>query len=51
MSGFSFYDDERSDITHAAGAVARDIFLPRSHYQIILIWIHSVSKTKEKFSA
>ena len=29
MSGFSLYGNERSDITHAAGAVAKDIFLPR----------------------
>ena len=37
MSGFSLYGNERSDITHAAGAVAKDIFLPRScrYYHMI----------------
>ena len=32
MSGFSLYGNERSDITHAAGAVAKDIFLPRCFF-------------------
>ena len=41
MSGFSFYNDERSDITHPAGAVARDTFLPRFPH-IQLIWTQSV---------
>ena len=29
MTGFSFYDDERTDITNAAGAAAKDVLLPR----------------------
>ena len=29
MTGFSFYDDERTDITHTAGAAAKDVLLPR----------------------
>ena len=29
MTGFSFYDDERTDITHVAGAAAKDVLLPR----------------------
>ena len=29
MTGFSFYNDERTDITHVAGAAAKDVLLPR----------------------